>query len=198
MGCCGGFKRQPPLSYVIGQYNTPSHKQFSSEDQLKLKREFMALFNCYVSCAEAETKELLPQEYAQQAQLRTLLNRHPVFRQHYGLEPWFAGCTDESYVGCGLESKIFTNAYISFGSRSRDCHTDYRNPSITHLTTRLRGHWDGTVITGQTVLFDRYGTRAVVVDDSMRGRRLVGGLNIIKHANMGPKGDVITDKGLLK
>ena len=72
----------------------------------------MALFNCYVRCAEAETKELLPQEYAQQAQLRTLLNRHPVFRQHCGLGPWFAACTDESYVGCVLESEIFTNTYI--------------------------------------------------------------------------------------
>ena len=78
------------------------------------------------------------------------------------------------YEGRGLESEIFTNAYISFGSRSRDCHTDYRNPSITHLTTRLKGPWDGESVTGQTVLFDRYGTQAVIVDDSPRGRQLGG------------------------
>ena len=89
-----------------------------------------------------------------------------------------------------MVSKIFTNAYISIGSRTRGCHTDYRNPPITHLSTRLGGSWTSNQVTGQTVLFDRYATTALVVDDSCQGKVLIGGLNGVKHANLGPNGDV--------
>ena len=68
-------------------------------------------------------------------------------------------------------------------------HTDYRNPSITHLSTRLLRKY-ATHNTGQTVLFDRYCTKDIIIEDSLRGRQVLGGLNGIKHANLGPKGDV--------
>ena len=190
-GCCGGFKRQPPLSKVIGQYNTHQiPKAFTFDSQIALKRRLMIMVNAYVRLAEAEAEQLMPEEFKKQARLRAILAQHPAFRQTHGIEEWFRKGTDETYVGCGLVSQIFTNCYISIGSRTRPMHTDWRNPCITHLTTRLRGDWSGQEITGQTVLFDRHATRAIVVDDSTRGRVLVGGLNAFKHANMGPNGDI--------
>ena len=83
--------------------------------------------------------------------------------------------------------------YVSIANRTRGCHTDHRNPPITHLSTRLVGKWSGRhVITGQTVLFDRFATVALVVDDSPKGKVLCGGLNGIKHSNLGPRGDAKT------
>ena len=89
-----------------------------------------------------------------------------------------------------MTSALFTDAYISMGARSRGCHTDYRNPRLTHLTTQQLGHWGDQAVTGQTVLFDRYATKAVIIADSPLGRQVMGGLNGILHGNMGPCGDV--------
>ena len=63
---------------------------------------------------------------------------------------------------------------------------------MTVLATRLQGEWGPTTITGQTVLFDRYATTAAVVDDSQKGKLMIGGLNGVKHANLGPYGDVVS------
>ena len=89
-----------------------------------------------------------------------------------------------------MTSKLFADGYISIGARTRACHTDYRNPAITHLFTRSLHPYENQHNSGQTVLFDRYATKAIVVSDSSTGRQLMGGLNWVKHANMGPQGDV--------
>ena len=102
------------------------------------------------------------------------------------------GSNPSEYLGCGLSSRLFTNAYIHIGSRTRGIHTDYRNPPITALTTRKVGNWEGEVVTGQTVLFDRPCLTALVFEDSIKGRLTLGGLNGVKHANLGPRGDVKT------
>ena len=132
---------QPPLSKRIGQYATHPHPQFDFPEQLKVKRELTILFNVHIALAEEQCKRHNPEHYAKQARLRTILSKHPVFRQNHALEPWFKRQVSADYVGCGMVSKIFTNAYISIGSRTRGCHTDYRNPPITHLSTRLGGTW---------------------------------------------------------
>ena len=150
----------------------------------------MLLLNAHVAIAEEHVSRLEPELYSQQARLRAILDGHPVFQQNYHLEDWFRKGSSMSYIGCGLVSKLFTNAYVSIGARTRGCHTDYRNPPITHLSTRLRGGWKGAQVTGQTVLFDRFATTALVVDDSRDGKVLLGGLNGVKHANLGPLGDV--------
>ena len=198
VGCCSGFKRQPPLSKVIGQYNTSPHSEFSFPAQIAIKRQFMDIVNRYAALAEEQVRVIMPQHYALQAELRSILAKHPVFRQTFAQEPWFSKWSHPDYLGCGLISKLFTNAYISIGSRTRGAHTDYNNPLITHLTTRLFGDWTGQAVTGQTVLFDRHATRAIIIDDSPKGKQLIGGLNGVLHANLGPCGDVATDKGLLK
>ena len=141
LGVCGGQKSQPPLSNRIGQYATHPHPQFDFPEQLKVKRELTTLFNVHIALAEEQCKRHNPEHYAKQARLRTILSKHPVFRQNHALEPWFKRQVSADYVGCGMVSKIFTNAYISIGSRTRGCHTDYRNPPITHLSTRLGGTW---------------------------------------------------------
>ena len=69
-------------------------------------------------------------------------------------------------------------------------HTDYKNPHATHLTTRLFGTWDEETLTGQTVLCDRFVTRALVVADDSNGRQLIGGLNAFRHANCLPEARV--------
>ena len=196
-GVCAGHKDQPPLSGRIGQYDTHPHPQFSTASQLALKRRLMLLVNAHIKLAEEQAQRLQPDLYKKQARLREILGRHPVFLQNKGVEPWFAHLYTKAlakdYVGCGLDSKLFTNVYVSIGSRTRGCHTDYRNPPITHLSTRLVGKWGARhVITGQTVLFDRFATIALVVDDSPKGKVLCGGLNGIKHANLGPRGDAKT------
>ena len=141
LGVCGGQKSQRPLSNRIGQYATHPHPQFDFPEQLKVKRELTTLFNVHIALAEEQCKRHNPEHYAKQARLRTILSKHPVFRQNHALEPWFKRQVSADYVGCGMVSKIFTNAYISIGSRTRGCHTDYRNPPITHLSTRLGGTW---------------------------------------------------------
>ena len=55
--------------------------------------------------------------------------------------------------------------------------TDYRNPTITYLSTAQLGDWGDAVISGQTVLFNRYATQALVIQDSKAGRQIMGGLN---------------------
>ena len=193
VGVCSGHKDQRPLSYQIGQYDTHKHPQFDFPSQLELKRSLMLLVNAHIKLAEVQAQRLQPEKYEKQARLRAILTRHPVFRQNYQLEHWFQRLTSADYIGCGLDSKLFTNAYVSIGSRTRGCHTDHRNPSITHLSTRLVGRWSGRhLITGQTVLFDRFATLALVVDDSTGGKVLCGGLNGIKHSNLGPRGDAKT------
>ena len=141
-GVCAGQKSQPPLSSRIGQYGTHRHPHFDYDEQLKLKRTLMKLINVHIQAlAEEHAKRHHPEHYEKQARLRTILSHHPVFRQNHSLEPWFERQVSADYVGCGMVSKIFTNAYISIGSRTRGCHTDYRNPPITHLSTRLGGTW---------------------------------------------------------
>ena len=197
-GVCSGQKGQPPLSNRIGQYETHNHPQFPIASQLALKRGLMLLVNAHIKLAEEQAQRLqAPDQYKKQARLRAILGGHPVFLQNKRVEPWFehlyttAGGQD--YTGCGLDSKLFTNVYVSIANRTRGCHTDHRNPPITHLSTRLVGKWSGRhVITGQTVLFDRFATVALVVDDSPKGKVLCGGLNGIKHSNLGPRGDAKT------
>ena len=190
-GVCSGNKRQPPLSDRVGQYNTHRHPQFSFTEQLLLKRQLMELINAHVLLAEAHAAVLHPQQCAKQERLRCILSTHPVFQQTRGTKPWFKNLTSEEYIGCGLQSKLFTNGYISIGNRSRGLHSDRMNPTITFLSTKLSGAWSvPTAVSGQTVLFDRFATKALVVEDSRRGRVLVGGLNGFKHANFGPRGDV--------
>ena len=118
--------------------------------------------------------------------LRRLLSGHPVFTQNAGA----VESTKGKYAGCGLASTIFTNGYLSFGARSSNMHTDYKNPLATHLTTRLFGTWDEETLTGQTVLCDRFVTRALVVADDSNGRQLIGGLNAFRHANCLPEARV--------
>ena len=163
---------------------------FEFNSQVQIKRRLMTLVNRYIVLAEQDAEQRLPVHFRKQARLRSILMKHPAFRQTHGIEQWFQKGTHETYIGCGLVSKLFTNCYISIGSRTRAMHTDWRNPCITHLTTRVRGGRPADEITGQTVLFDRHATRAIVVDDSADGRVLVGGLNAFKHANMGPNGDL--------
>lgn len=190
-GVCSGNKRQPPLSERVGQYNTHPHPQFDFEEQLLLKRQLMELINAHVILAEAHAAVLHPQQSAKQARLRCILSTHPVFQQTSGTKPWFKKLTSDEYIGCGLQSKLFTNGYISIGNRSRGLHSDRMNPTITFLSTKLSGTWSvPTAVSGQTVLFDRFATKALVVEDSHRGKVLVGGLNGFKHANFGPRGDV--------
>jgi len=154
----------------------------------------MLLFNQYVKLAEEEAFERLPDICRKQARLREILHKHPVFRQNFRIDDWFAKGSHPDYIGTGLISKLFTNAYISVGWRTRGCHTDYRNPAVTLLATRIRGEWGNRPITGQTVLFDRYATTAAVIDDNPKGKLLAGGLSGVKHANFGPYGDVKSQK----
>ena len=199
VGVCSGHKKQLPLSNQIGQYNTHFTWKFSEHSQLEIKRQLMQQVNNYIKLAEAQCRLRQPEVCTRQARLRDILGRHAVFRQTVE-RPHLArlSARDEraldGYLGCGMESTLFTNAYISIGNRTRGVHTDYRNPPITHLSTMLLQP-GSTPITGQTVLFDRHLTRAVIVDDSSRGRQVMGGLNSIKHGNFGPKGDVEVDKG---
>jgi hypothetical protein len=176
---------------------TMQHAQFDYVSQLELKRVLMKLMNRYVKLIEAQANQLMPDKCRMQRRLRELLGEHPVLQQHGADAPPGPGLRlarqAEEYKGCGLDSWLFTNVYISIGSRTRRCHTDYRNPPVTHLTTRLLGDWGASPhksVTGQTVLLDRYASRAIVIDDSKRGRALVGGLNRILHACLGPNGDV--------
>ena len=182
-GVCGGNKCQKPVSNRIGMYDTHEHARFSTESQIALKRALMLIVQRYVRLAEEQVRIHMPAVYAQQARMRELLNRHPCYQLHTA-----ADGVDAHYRGCGLSSVLFEDGYISLGGpvRSRHVHTDYRNPSITHLSTRLIGDWGDDVITGQTVLLDRYSTCALVIADSPAGRQLIGGLNGIKHANLGP------------
>ena len=46
------------------------------------------------------------------------------------------------------------------------------------------GDWGGAILTGQTVLFNRFGTECWVIEDRPGGRQLMGGLNAISHGNM--------------
>ena len=194
LGVCSGYKSQLPLSRILGQYNTQEHPRFAWEEQVALMRRLAVLVNRHAALAEEEVCLRLPVQYAKQARLRQLLNRHPAFQQAHSLAPWFAakGRTQD-YFKCGLESVLFTNVYISLGTRSRQLHTVYRNPSVTHLTTRqLGGGWGGHAVTGQTVLFDRHAAEAVVLADCPEGRQLIGGLSAVLHSCLGPDGDVST------
>lgn len=190
VGVCSGHKKQEPLSYRVGQYDTQPRSQFSMESQLDIKRQLMVLLNDYIQMAEDEAFAKMPVLCAKQARLREILSKHPVYLQNVCQDNWFASMSHPCYLATGMKSRLFTTAYVSIGSRTRGCHTDYRNSPITHLSTRLRGHWAGQEVTGQTVLCDRYATRAIIIQDSLQGRQLIGGLNGIKHANFGPNGDL--------
>ena len=85
-----------------------------------------------------------------------------------------------------MKSEIFSNGYISIGHRASRRHTDYKNSHLTHLTTRKLGNWENEVLTGQTILMDRYSEKVVVIQDSENGKQLMGGLNAFAHANLSP------------
>jgi len=57
---------------------------------------------------------------------------------------------------------------------------------LTHITTRKLGDWNNELLTGQTILMDRYSKKIVVVEDSANGKQLMGGLNGFAHANLSP------------
>ena len=103
VGVCGGNKKQPPLSTQVGQYETRMHKAFSEKSQLKLKRDLMVLFNQYVKIAEAQAYATLPDACKKQARLRQILQKHPVFRQNYAIDDWFAKGSNGAYVGTGWQ-----------------------------------------------------------------------------------------------
>ena len=86
-----------------------------------------------------------------------------------------------------MKFEIFSNGYISIGHRASRRHTDYKNSHLTHLTTRKLGNWENEVLTGQTILMDRYSEKVVVIQDSENGKQLMGGLNAFAHANLSPK-----------
>lgn len=169
-GVCAGQKRQVGVSKRVGQYNYPPHSKFNSSEQYDLKVKVMELVNQYVQLVEAVLKERFPETFRNMSKLHAILHRHPVFHQD----------------GCSLESQIFTNGYVSIGRRSTGRHTDYRNAIMSHLTTRKIGAWGSSIITGQTVLYDRWGKRAIVIEDSEVGRQVFGGLNAIAHSNFEP------------
>jgi len=166
-GVCGGQMRQPGISERIGQYTTKN----CATGGLAPKTRLMKLINAYAALVELELEASHPLEFALLCELHSLLAAHKVWQQD-----------DTSFI-----SKIFTNGYVSVGARACGFHTDYRNSCLTHLTTRQIGDWGSERLTGQTVIFDRFATQAVVVDDSPSGRQLVGGLNAFAHANFGPE-----------
>ena len=166
-GVCGGQMRQPGISERIGQYSTKN----CATGGLAPKVRLMKLINAYSALVELELEASHPLEFALLRELHTLLAAHKVWQQD-----------DTSFI-----STIFTNGYVSVGARACGFHTDYRNSCLTHLTSRQIGDWGSERLTGQTVIFDRFATQAVVVDDSPSGRQLVGGLNAFAHANFGPE-----------
>ena len=72
---------------------------FDVADQVKIKRRLMQLVNAYDKLAEVEAARLMPEEFEKQARLRSILGQHPVFKQTYGLEQWFARGSKDDYVG---------------------------------------------------------------------------------------------------
>ena len=129
----------------------------------------MTLINEYAAMCEEELRTTMPEDHARMQRLRTLLSRHPVFNQD----------------ACSLISPLFTNGYVSIGRRATGTHTDYRNPAGTHLSRRRLGDWGDDSSAGQLVLFERYLTRGLVVDDRPQGgRQFIGGLNCLRHANI--------------
>ena len=63
-GVCGGFKRQPPLSLRIGQYNThPMPHAFEFNSQVQVKRRLMTLVNRYIVLAEQDAEQRLPAHF---------------------------------------------------------------------------------------------------------------------------------------
>ena len=165
-GVCSGQKRQEGISERVGQYFPLEVHPFGA-DKVRLMREV----NAYVALAEAEVRIREPAKYAKMARLRQILSRHAVFNQD----------------ATSMQSSIWTNGYVSLGARHIGRHTDYRNPAITHLTTRQEGDWTGAILTGQTVITDRFGTQAWIVEDSPKGLQWIGGLHGVAHANFGPE-----------
>jgi hypothetical protein len=214
-GVCSGQKAErsgPYQCQLAGQYNTgpddkflhsrvpqgtgrAAHKQQAAHaralvDQ-QLKATLMGLIHQYTALAEEELRRAQPVLFRKQARLRELLGRHRVLARPG--DP------------CALRSAVFTNGYVSVSRRATTRHTDYRNPSLTHLSTRalpprprappppvapgkrarptaLPG------VTGQLVFFERTMEAGIVVQDSLLGRQVMGGLNLVAHANMLPPG----------
>ena len=169
-GVCCGQKSQPPFSASTGNYGVPE----KTDKKVALKKELQKLLNAHGLLAATEIERTQPDLYKKMARLRVLLGRHPVFSA--------AAAAAEGNLP--FVNPIFTNGYVSVGARATVRHTDYRNPSATHLTTMQLGDWGGAILTGQTVLFNRFGTECWVIEDRPGGRQLMGGLNAISHGNM--------------
>ena len=179
-GICGGQRQQPPYSHKAGQYQTPGTandearvNKALADEQRALKTGLQKLLNEYALLAAEQVRELMPQVYQDMKAVRDLLSIHPL---HGTDAAWDAG-------NIPFKNPIFTNGYVALGERFSRYHTDYRNAHATHLTTMLFGETRNVQLTGQTVLFNRYGTRAVVIEDSHEGRNTVGGLNAFAHGN---------------
>ena len=171
-GVCSGQKSQQPFSASTGNYGVPA----KTDKKVALKMELQKLLNAHGLLAAAEIQRTQPELYKKMARLRVLLGRHPVFSA--------AAAAAEGNLP--FDNPIFTNGYVSVGARATARHTDYRNPSATHLTTMQLGDWVGALLTGQTVLFNRFGTECIVIEDRPGGRQIMGGLNAISHGNMIP------------
>ena len=178
-GVCSGQKSQPPYSNSTGNYGVPGKsgkEDLAFERKVALRKELQVLINEHGLLAAAEIRRAQPEIYAKMARLRELLGRHPVYSE--------AAAAAEGNIP--FDNPIFTNGYVSVGARATHRHTDYRNPHLTHLTTMQLGCWGDTLLTGQTVLFNRFGTECVVIEDRPGGRQIMGGLNAISHGNMIP------------
>ena len=165
-GVCGGQKEQEGISNRIGQYD-PLEADVLGADKALLMQEI----NTYIALAEEQAKLQQPDHFAKMARLHMILSKHCVFNQD----------------ACAMQSRIWTNGYVSVGARAIGRHTDYRNPTLTHLTTQQLGNWMGVTLTGQTVVLNRFGTKALVVEDSPGGLQWIGGLHGVAHANFGPE-----------
>ena len=178
-GVCSGQKSQPPYSNSTGNYGVPGKsgkEDLAFERKVALRKELQVLINAHGLLAAAEIRRAQPEIYAKMARLRELLGRHPVYSE--------AAAAAEGNIS--FANPIFTNGYVSVGARATHRHTDYRNPHLTHLTTMQLGCWGDALLTGQTVLFNRFGTECVVIEDRPGGRQIMGGLNAISHGNMIP------------